>query len=63
MTRRSFVAASALALAGCAGGGSSEPGATPAGNARGGSYPSDFITTLGQHIGYLGSNETCRTCN
>ena len=47
MTRRSFVAASALALAGCAGGGSSEPGATPAGNARGGSYPYDFITTLG----------------
>lgn len=47
LTRRTFIAAAAAALAGCAGGGpAGEPAEAPS-RSRDASYPFDFITTLG----------------
>ena len=57
MTRRTFVAASTLALAGCADGGASKPAETSSGNARGGAYPYDFISTLGPFDGLVAETD------
>ncbi|MBQ6649821.1 MAG: hypothetical protein IJM67_01065, partial [Atopobiaceae bacterium] len=53
LTRRSFVAASALALSACANDAESEP--EPAPSRERATYPFDFITTLGAFEGLTGA--------